>query len=84
MIGLVASTGNRSRSSFSRSFKVAKSILVFQANSTVTSESSARETEEIRTTLSTTPQVSSIGLEMIFSISEGAVPGYSVFMVRVG
>ena len=84
MTGLVASLGRRSRSSFSLSFRVAKSMLVCQANSTVTSESSARETEEMRTTLSTTPQVSSIGLEMMFSISEGAVPGYSVRMVRVG
>ena len=59
-------------------------MLVCQANSIVTSESSARETEEMRMTLSTTPQVSSMGLEMMFSISEGAVPGYSVLTVRVG
>ncbi len=59
-------------------------MFVFQANSTVTSDSSALDTEEIRTTLSTTPQVSSMGLEMMFSISDGAVPGYSVWIVRVG
>ena len=50
-------------------------MLVCQANSTVTSDISARETEEIRTTLSTTPTDSSTGLVMICSISAGAVPG---------
>ena len=83
-IGLSASSGRSTRSSFSLRSREAKSMSVPHSNSTMTSDSPGRETELTRTTRLTTPTSPSIGSEISRSISAGAVPGYSVRMVIVG
>jgi len=59
-------------------------MLVFHANSRVTSETSAREDEVTRTTLFTTPTAFSIGRVSRDSISTGAVPSWVVRTVSDG
>jgi hypothetical protein len=49
-----------------------------------TSETSGLDLELTRTTFDIMPTASSIGLDIRFSISLGAAPGYSVRTVNVG
>ena len=82
--GRSASSGSRTLSSFSRTSSPAKSMLVSQTNSRVTSEAPARDREVTRRRPGTTEAASSMGRVTSVSTSMGAAPGIRVSTVRVG
>ena len=84
MRGRSAVSGSMTVSIFSRTSIRALSIEVSHWNSTMTSDTPARETDVICRSLETVPSASSIGRDTKSSISSGGAPSSSVCTVNVG
>jgi len=82
--GRSAVSGSSTWSSRSSVSWTASATVMSHWNSSTTSETPAREIEEIRSRPPMTPSASSSGRLISFSTSSGAAPGYSVRTVIVG